>query len=179
MVRPQVLTVLPLLAFAGLAAGFLFSRDGSDAGPLGYLDRPLPEFNQPPISGTDVGFASADLAGQVTLVNVFASWCSACRQEHPFLMGLSDREQVPLYGLNWKDAPGAGKLFLLKSGNPYNATASDSSGRLGNQLNVTGVPETYVVDAQGRIRYRHLGPLNDEVWAKVLRPLIDRLKDDT
>jgi cytochrome c biogenesis protein CcmG/thiol:disulfide interchange protein DsbE len=179
MARVHLLTALPLLAFAGLAAGFLLLRGEPSGTAMGYLDRPLPRFEQPPMAGTEAGFKSGDLAGQVTLLNFFAAWCSACRQEHPFLVTLSERGEVPIYGLNWKDARGAGKLFLSKNGNPYSATASDAAGEIGNLLNVTGVPETYVVDAHGRLRYRHLGPLTEEVWAEVLQPLIERLKEET
>lgn len=178
MVRPNLLTLAPVMAFVGLCAMFAFGIKTEDqsAIPPGAMDRPLPEFSLAPMPGTDLGFASSDLLGRVVLINVFASWCSSCRSEHPKLLQLAKTADVPIYGVNWKDSKGAGKLFLNKAGNPYIATGDDSMGMLGSALNVTGVPETYIVDAQGRLRYRHLGPITDQIWAEVLLPLISNLE---
>ncbi len=180
MTRPAMTTLLPLLAFAGLAVALVSGAQRETAMDFpGRLDRPLPEFTLSPMAGTDAGFSSADLNGQVVLVNVFASWCSACRQEHGKLLDLAQTQDVPIYGVNWRDSKGAGKLYLTRSGNPYVATGDDSAGRLGANLNVTGVPETYVVDAKGRIRYRHIGPITDKIWADVLHPLLSELEAES
>lgn len=180
MARHGLLTFTPVLAFAGLSAMFAFGvKEEADAIRPGALDRPMPEFSLAPMAGTEAGFASTDLQGRVVLINVFAAWCSSCRAEHPKLLELAQSGEVPIYGVNWKDAKGAGKLFLSRSGDPYVGTGDDSMGMLGEQLNVTGVPETYVVDAQGRLRYRHLGPITDQIWADILQPLISELESAT
>lgn len=177
MSRPGLFTIAPLLVFAALTAAFAFSPRQDDSPIMaGLLDRSLPDFSLSPIAGTNAGFASTDLSGKVALVNVFASWCSSCRQEHPKLLELAANSSVPIYGVNWKDAKGAGKLYLSRAGNPYVATGDDSSGLLGQQLNVTGVPETYLIDAKGRMRYRHLGPITDAVWSDILSPMITELE---
>lgn len=176
---PNLLKILPLLGFAGLAVTFaLRAYDPEVAAPAGYLDRPLPVFDQPALAGMKKGLASSELRREVSLINVFASWCSACRLEHPMLMELAARGDVPIYGLNWKDRKGAGKLFLAQFGNPYRATGEDRDGVFGAQLNVTGVPETYVLDANLRLRYRHIGPITKVDWDQVILPLIQKLREE-
>lgn len=173
---PGPLTLAPLAVFAAMAGAFVIGTGQPPEGKLpGLLDRPLPEFSLAPMAGTDVGFGTQDLRGEVGLINVFASWCSSCRQEHATLLDLAATQTVPIYGVNWKDAKGAGKLYLQRSGNPYVATGDDSAGLLGNKLNVTGVPETYIVDADGRMRYRHLGPITPEIWENIFLPLLKDL----
>jgi len=177
MTAGRLATLAPVVAFAALAAGFVATVSApAPTSAAGYLDRPLPEFEQGPLPGYDHGLASREIAGKVSVINVFASWCSSCRAEHPDLMRIAGASDVPFYGVNWKDRPGAGKLYLERFGNPYHATGDDASGALGNRLGVTGVPETYVVDATGRIRYRHIGPLNETVWAEIMQPLIAELE---
>lgn len=180
MKRSGVLALFPLLAFAGLALA-LGKGVNQPAEPafVGQLDRPLPEFDLSPLPGTESGFSSQDLEGKVVLINVFASWCSVCRAEHDKLLDLAASQPVPVYGVNWKDAKGAGTLFLNRFGNPYVATGDDPAGVLGSQLGVTGVPETLVIDADGRIRYRHLGELTDEVWTGILQPLLSGLEAES
>jgi len=170
-------TLLPIPVFAafGLSLALAMAR-APDGAETGLLDRALPAFSQPPIAGMDQGLATGDIVGEVALVNVFASWCGACRAEHPMLMQLSRSQDVPIYGINWKDRKGAGKLFLQNFGNPYAATGADADGALGAKLQVTGVPETYLVDASGRIRYRHLGPITTDIWHRILSPKIAELR---
>lgn len=177
MERRLIVFVMPVAAFALLGALLVgsFATPQPHAGD-GYLDRPMPQFAQPPIVGTKKGLSTDDLDGKVTLVNVFASWCASCRAEHPKLMQLTNEKGVYLYGINWKDRPGAGKVFLDQFGNPYKRTGDDSNGKLGTKLGVTGVPETFLIDTQGRIRYRHIGPINDKVWHDILKPLIEQLE---
>ncbi|WP_298432513.1 DsbE family thiol:disulfide interchange protein [uncultured Jannaschia sp.] len=169
--------LIPPAAFLLIGGLLVFGSTGEDrqAG-AGYLDRPLPVFAQPPLAGTGPGLTSEDLRGEVALINVFASWCTICRSEHPMLTRLGAEGEVALFGLNWKDAPGAGGVFLGDLGDPYRATGVDTDGRTGAALGVTGVPETYVIDAEGRIRYRHVGALTEEVWRDILGPLVRQLE---
>jgi len=175
-IRKSVLIPVAVFVLIGGALLALASSGGRDVAGEGYLDRPLPEFAQPPLIGDERGLAASDIRGEVALINVFASWCAVCLSEHPMLMRLAEEEEVALYGLNWRDRPGAGRRFLDRHGDPYVATGEDAAGRLGAQLAVTGVPETYLVDAEGRIRYRHVGALTERVWQEVLRPLIRDLE---
>jgi cytochrome c biogenesis protein CcmG/thiol:disulfide interchange protein DsbE len=168
---------VPVFAFCGLAVLFFI---GASSDPksvaAGYLDRPLPDFNLTPMVGTDTGLSHQDLEAHVSMINVFASWCGACKREHPYLMELATTTDVPIYGVNWKDRKGGGKLFLTRAGNPYRSIGDDSLGVLGDQLNVTGVPETYIIDGFGKIRYRHIGPITKLVWQETLLPLISTLR---
>lgn len=167
----------PVLVFAAIAAVFAvgLGRDPS-AIPSTLLDRPLPQFDLPPILGYDKGLASADLIGEVSLLNVFGSWCVSCHIEHPFLMQLAGSGEVPIYGLNWRDKPGDGAAWLTRLGDPYRRIGDDQAGRVIFDLGVTGAPETFVIDKDGRVRYKHVGPITPEVWSKTLRPLIEELR---
>ena len=157
--------VLPVVLFLSLAAVFgvylyqvgFGGKVVSDL-PSALIDRPAPTFSLPPIEGDGVGFSSEQLKGQVSLVNVWASWCPPCRQEHPLLMRLA-KDGVPIYGINYKDAPEAATGMLDELGNPFRAIGADRTGRVAIDWGVYGYPETFVVDAQGRVRYRHIGPL--------------------
>ena len=174
--RPSLFTLAPLAVFAAMTAAFVLgTRQPDNLAMAGLLDRPLPEFDLAPMAGTETGFSAEDLGGKVTLINVFAAWCSSCRQEHPMLLELAASQDVPIFGVDWKDAKGAGKVYLTRNGNPYVATGDDSAGSFGDLLNVTGVPETYLVDAEGRLRYRHLGPITPQIWAEIFEPLLKDL----
>jgi len=177
MTRPSLFTFAPVSVFLAITVLFVagLAQPEQKLGD-GYLDRALPLFNQPPLPGMKRGLSQDDLLGKVTLVNVFSSWCGACKAEHPFLMQLADQNEVSLYGIDWKDRPGAGKAFLDQYGNPYLGTGDDAVGVLGAKLGVTGVPETYLVDGLGRIRYRHIGPMTEEVWSEVIKPQIAQLE---
>ena len=169
------LYALPLLALTALVAWFALAlapgRDPS-AVPSALIDKPAPQIDLPSIYEGRPGFASADLGGRATVVNVFASWCVPCRAEHPVLTRLAQEQGVPLIGLNWKDKPEAARAFLAELGDPYERIGSDPSGRAGIDWGVYGVPETYVVDAQGRIRYKHVGPLSEEDLESVILPVL-------
>lgn len=143
--------------------------------PSVLIDRPFPAVDLPPIAGRDKGFATADLGGQVALVNIFASWCVSCKVEHPLLMELSKSGEIPIYGLAWKDDPAATADWLKVRGDPYRLIGADRSGRAAIDLGVTGAPETYLVDKAGRIRYKQIGPITDDAWTEVLQPLIAKL----
>jgi cytochrome c biogenesis protein CcmG/thiol:disulfide interchange protein DsbE len=155
-------TVLALFLFRGL------SLDPQDM-PSALIDRPLPEFQLPAL-GQERILARADLVGQPALLNVWATWCVACRVEHPYLQQLADAG-VPIFGLNYKDEDGAALRWLQELGNPYLATVADHEGSLGVDLGVYGAPETYLLDADGVIRYRHVGVVDERVWETILQPL--------
>lgn len=172
----RLLFILPVALFAGLAIFFAFGlqRDPSKI-PSALIDRPLPPLTLAGLRPGDPGFSSTAIRGEPALVNVFASWCLPCRVEHPLLMRLKE-EGVALYGINWKDRPADGLKYLDEFGDPYRATGSDESGRGGIELGVTGVPETFVVDRAGRVRYKHVGPIQPQDWDGTLKPLLDKLR---
>ena len=128
------------------------------------IDKPAPAFALPAVAGLGVpGFDTAALKGEVTVVNVFASWCIPCRDEHPVLMALQDQTGVRLFGINQKDAPENAVKFLAELGNPYDAIGADANGRVSIDWGVYGVPETFVVNAQGIITYKHVGPIDADL----------------
>ena len=144
--------------------------------PSPLIDKPAPAFALPQLHEPGVTLSNADLKGQVTLLNVWASWCVACRQEHPVLLKLAKSGSVPIYGLDYKDERSEALGWLDRLGNPYTRNAFDEDGRVGIDFGVYGVPETFVVDPQGVIRYKHIGPLTDEVLARKILPLVQRLE---
>ena len=173
-----LLAVLPLVALVALIAVFAMSinRDPSLVQSV-LIDKPAPEFALAPVDGLDVpGFDTAALKGEVTLVNVFASWCIPCRDEHPVLEALKQQTGVRLFGMNQKDAAENAKAFLAELGNPYDAIGADASGRTSIDWGVYGVPETFIVDAKGVIRFKHVGPLAMEDIAKEIVPAIEKAK---
>ncbi|MCB2113242.1 MAG: DsbE family thiol:disulfide interchange protein [Parvularculaceae bacterium] len=145
--------------------------------PSVLIDRPLPAIELDAIEGFEKGFSSRDIEGEVALVNIFGSWCASCVIEHPMLMEIAASGEVVIVGIDWKDPKGAGALWLRKNGNPYHFVGDDAAGRTAIDLGVTGAPETFVVDANGRIRYKHVGPVTPEVWRYQLRPLVRQLKE--
>lgn len=172
-----------LLFFAPVAAlvvlaGLLWLGLGRDpeALPSTLIDQPLPAFELAAVRPGDAqGLSTADFTGRPMLLNVFASWCVGCRVEHPFLVELA-RQGVIIQGLNWKDPPGAGAAWLAEHGDPYTRVGDDPDGRTGIDLGVSGAPETFIVDAHGRVRHRHVGPITPEVWETELRPILQRLE---
>ena len=144
--------------------------------PSPLIGKPVPEFSLNPVQGRKSGLSNADLKGAVSMVNVFASWCVACRQEHPLLMALSRKNVVPIHGLNYKDQPQEAADWLDSLGDPYTRTGADLDGRVGIDWGVYGVPETFVIDKNGRIAYKHIGPVSQKDWNKTLQPLIEDLK---
>lgn len=180
--RPQarrlVFVLLPLIVFGGLAALFLAQllsgRDISTV-PSALIGQPAPETALSPLEGSGVpGLLSADFTGQVTLVNVWASWCGPCRDEHPVLLGLSQDKRFAIAGLNYKDKPENARRFIGELGNPYSAIGVDETGRAAINWGVYGVPETYVVDRQGKIRFRYVGPLTPEAATTRLLPEVEK-----
>ena len=173
------LRTAPLFAFVPLvvAMGLALLNDPRKM-PSQLIDKPVPSFALPGLAPSDGGLSNNDLSGGIKLVNIFASWCEGCRVEHPTLLRLQREGQYPLYGINWKDRPGEGLKWLRANKSPYLKVGDDPSGRLGIDLGVTGVPETFVIDRTGRIRYRHAGPVTDDVWAQTFEPLLASLKKE-
>lgn len=170
----RLLLLLPLLLLAGLIAVFAFSIDRDPNLIRSVLiDKPAPEFALPPLAGLDVpGFTTADLGGTVTVVNVFASWCVPCRDEHPLLETLVAETGVRLFGINQKDAPENARAFLAELGNPYAAVGTDTDGRVSIDWGVYGVPETFVVDADGIITFKHIGPITPRSLVEDVIPAV-------
>ena len=147
--------------------------------PSPLIGKPVPQFSLPPVKGRTLGLSSSDLRGQVSVLNVFASWCVPCRQEHPIFVALQREGFVPLYGLNYKDRPEDAGPWLDKLGDPYAKTGADLDGRVGIDWGVYGVPETFVIDAQGRIAYKHIGPITSQIVDEKIRPLVAKLRAST
>jgi cytochrome c biogenesis protein CcmG, thiol:disulfide interchange protein DsbE len=168
--RSRLKLFFPLFLFV-LLAMFLFrglSLDPTEM-PSALIDRPLPQFSLPAL-GQDGLLSQDDVAGQVALLNVWATWCVSCRVEHPYLRQLADAG-IPIYGLNYKDTDVAALKWLEDLGNPYTFNIADREGTLGLDLGVYGAPETYLLDADGVVRYRHVGVVDENVWRNVLEPL--------
>jgi len=179
-----VLILLPLVVFAALAGLFLFQLFvGNDPQkiPSALIDKPAPDFALEAVpgllkDGTPVpGFSREDLLGKVSVVNVFASWCVPCRQEHPLLEDLSKVEGIQLLGINYKDKPENARRFLGSLGNPYARIGADGTGRTAIEWGVYGVPETFVIDATGTIRYKFIGPLGPASYQEVFLPELRKI----
>ena len=168
----------PLLAFGVLALllGIGLSLDPR-AVPSPLIGKVAPQFDLPAVKGRSQGLATHDLMGEVSLVNVFASWCVACRAEHPVLIALARRKFVAIHGLNYKDKPDDAAAWLDRWGDPYTRTGADIDGRVGIDWGVYGVPETFVIDPQGRIAYKHIGPMTEEFVHDKLLPMIEELRN--
>ncbi len=178
----NLLVLLPLLAFLGLAALFFFRLGAGDPShlPSALIGREAPKTDLPPLAGIErdgkavPGLSNATFEGKVTLVNVWASWCIPCRDEVPFLEQLSKDKRVQLVGINYKDAPDNARRFLNRFGNPFAASGSDESGRNSIDWGVYGVPENFLIGRDGRIAYKLVGPITAENLVKVLGPEIEK-----
>jgi cytochrome c biogenesis protein CcmG, thiol:disulfide interchange protein DsbE len=145
--------------------------------PSPLIGKPVPDFQLPPVQGRSLGLASTDLNGEVSLVNVFASWCVECRTEHPVLMRLAASGQLPIHGINYKDAPEDAARWLDTLGDPYTRTGADRDGRVGIDWGVYGVPETFVIDRFGVIAYKYVGPISQAELDGTILPLIKELRE--
>ena len=174
--RLRLLFLVPVAAFVALmlAFGLSLDRDPSRV-PSALIGKPVPDFALAPVKGRMLGLSTADLKREVSLVNVFASWCAACREEHPLLLRLKAQGIVPIYGLDYKDKPDDAAAWLDRMGDPYTRTGADLDGRVGIDWGVYGVPETYVVDRQGRIAFKQIGPISEQTLTSTILPLIARL----
>ena len=170
--------LLPLIAFAVLI-GFLavgLQRDPREV-PSPLVGKPVPAFALPQLHAADAKVSNADFAGKVWLLNVWASWCVSCRDEHPVLVRLMKERPLNLVGLNYKDGRDDAKAWLTRfGGDPYLVSAFDADGRVGIDFGVYGVPETFVVDKKGIIRHKHIGPLTQAALAEKVLPLVAQLE---
>lgn len=173
----RVYLFVPLVLFIALVV--LFARglklDPNEM-PSALIGHSVPEFNLPSLASPERMLTRADVVGEVSLVNVWGTWCPSCMHEHPYLMKLSD--QVPIIGINYKDVRNDALKWLGKLGNPYVLNVFDESGSLGIDLGVFGAPETYIIDREGYVRYKHVGVVNERVWQERLKPVIDKLRGD-
>jgi cytochrome c biogenesis protein CcmG/thiol:disulfide interchange protein DsbE len=167
---------IPLVLFVALAIFFAvgLTRDPREV-PSPFIDKPAPAFKLEQLHEASRGFAPEDMKGKVWLLNVWASWCVSCRVEHPLLVQMSRDHIVPIVGLNYKDKREDGVAWLTKFGNPYALSAFDQEGRVGIDYGVYGVPETFVIDKAGVIRYKQIGPITPEALEKTILPLIRKL----
>ena len=169
--------LLPLALFAVLV---LFLAVGLSIDPKlvpsPLIDKPLPAFNLPKLKTPEDSIKSNDFQGDVVMLNVWASWCVACRAEHPLLVELSKNNEMLIYGMNYKDTRTDALQWLQRFGDPYRTSAFDQHGLTGIDLGVYGVPETYIMDRAGIIRYKHIGPITREALENTILPLMEKLK---
>jgi cytochrome c biogenesis protein CcmG/thiol:disulfide interchange protein DsbE len=168
------LPVVLFLVFAGIAGVFLLTDRDPRAIQTGMINKKIFDFDLSAPEGISAGLKRADLIGKVTLVNFFASWCTPCLAEHPFLMELSQKRKVHVVGINYKDMKGAS--WLKKHGNPFSRVGGDPKGRVALDWGLAGVPETFIVDKKGHIRFHHKGPLTPDLINNRILPLVERLK---
>lgn len=175
--RRQLLYAAPAAGVVGLGAvlGLGLTRDPREL-PSTLIGRQVPDFSLPPVQGRKLGLTSGDLLGEVSLVNFFASWCVACRAEHPLLMAMGRSGAVTIHGINYKDTPADAVRWLDTLGDPYTRTGADLDGRVGIEWGLYGVPETYVVSPEGRVKYKLAGPLTEQIRDTTIMPLIERLR---
>lgn len=168
--------VIPLVVFA-ILVGFLFVGLGLNPRevPSPLVDKPAPAIQLAQLHAPEKSFTLADMKGRVWLLNVWASWCVSCRDEHPFLMELAKENTIPIVGLNYKDKRDDAVKWLAQFGNPYRLSIVDADGRTGINFGVYGVPETFVIDRDGVIRYKQIGPLSAEKWQQTILPLVKKL----
>jgi len=189
--RRLAMALLPVVVFAGLAVLFVIGLGQEDPSrvPSVLIGKPAPEFDLPPLEGLTrqgapvPGFATsdlqgADLQGNVTLVNIWASWCGPCRDEHPHLMALSEVDGVRLVGINYKDEPANARRFLGALGLPYEAVGVDPEGRTFVDWGAYGVPETFIVDGDGIIRHKYIGPITAKALEETILPMIEDLQGE-
>lgn len=168
--------IIPLAVFLGL---LWFLKAGLNLDPhevpSPLINKPAPVFSLTRLDDAKQTLGSKDLLGKVWMLNVWASWCVACREEHPLLVAYSKQSSLPVYGLNYKDTRTDGMGWLTSFGNPYQASFFDEAGKVGIDFGVYGVPETFIIDKQGIIRMKHIGPLTPEVLETKIDPLVRQL----
>ena len=168
--------LLPLGLFIALVAFLLVGlrRDPHEV-PSPLINKPAPAFQLPQVQDPDKTFSAQDMRGKVWLLNVWSSWCEPCREEHPLLVAYSKTGALPIYGMDYKDDRVAALKLLEEDGNPYVLSVSDVDGRVGIDYGVYGVPESYLIDRNGVIRFKQVGPITDETWQNKILPLAKQL----
>jgi cytochrome c biogenesis protein CcmG/thiol:disulfide interchange protein DsbE len=167
-----IFIVLALLLAVGLTLD-------PHAVPSPLIGKPLPAFTAPQLHDPDQTFSSDELKGQVSVLNVFASWCIPCREEHPQISALAARGIAPVYGLSYKDQRNDARAWLARFGDRYTGIAYDLDGQVGLDLGVYGVPETFILDRHGIVRYKHVGPIDAATLSDVIVPWIERLRQES
>jgi cytochrome c biogenesis protein CcmG/thiol:disulfide interchange protein DsbE len=176
-VRVRLILFVPAAIFFGVGLAFLIGLHSDlNTVPSMLIGKPVPDFSLPPVKGRTLGLATGDLKGEVSLVNVFASWCVACREEHPVFMQLRAQGTVPIHGLDYKDKPDDAARWLDEMGDPYTRTGADIDGRVAIDWGVYGVPETFVIDTQGHIAFKQVGPITPQILETTIVPLVARLR---
>ncbi|MBL4617397.1 MAG: DsbE family thiol:disulfide interchange protein [Robiginitomaculum sp.] len=171
--KTKLYAFIPLVILIVIGLFFAIElRKGPSKMPSVMINRPMPEFVLQPILEDQEPFAFSDLSGQVSLVNIFGSWCAACVVEHPVLMRLAHREGVAIYGVAWRDTAIDASNWLQKYGNPYRKIGLDAESLLAIDLGVTGAPETFLVDKSGNIRFKQVGPISNQAWEQTIKPMI-------
>ncbi|MDZ7683697.1 MAG: DsbE family thiol:disulfide interchange protein [Gammaproteobacteria bacterium] len=172
--------IIPLGVFLGLV-GILaigFTLEDPHYLPSELINRPFPEFSAAELHDESRQVTTEDLQGQVSLVNVWATWCANCIIEHPELMRIKNEEDIPIYGINYNDDVAKARRWLERYDNPYELNIVDDEGKLGIDLGVYGAPETFIIDENAVIQYRHVGVLTEEIFDDTFRPIIDQLERD-
>ncbi len=169
--------ILPLVIFLVLAA-FLYVGLGLNPRevPSPLINKPAPAFSLPQLKDPTKQFSPQEMKGKVWLLNVWSSWCVSCREEHPILMSLAQQNIVPIYGLDYKDKKEDAEMWLRNGGDPYTLSVMDRDGRIGIDYGVYGVPETYVIDKEGVIRYKEIGPVTPQNLSEKILPLVAELQ---
>jgi cytochrome c biogenesis protein CcmG/thiol:disulfide interchange protein DsbE len=170
------LLLLPLVLFVGLVAFLMVGlrRDPHEI-PSPFINKPAPAFQLKQLHDPNKTFSAQEMRGKVWLLNFWGTWCVACREEHPLLVQYSKTGAVPIYGVDYKDERATALQLLEEEGNPYTVTASDPEGRLSIDYGVYGAPETFLIDRDGVIRYKQIGPITEEAWQKEILPRVREL----
>jgi len=173
----RLLLLIPLVVFLLLVGFFVLGlrHDPNGALPSALINKPAPVFQLPQLQNPSKTFSPSEMVGKVWLLNVWASWCEPCREEHPWLVEFAKTRTIPIYGFNWKDDRAAALNLLDDAGNPYVLSVSDADGRVAIDYGVYGAPETYLIDRQGFIRYKRVGPIDDDVWNREILPRVRQL----
>jgi cytochrome c biogenesis protein CcmG/thiol:disulfide interchange protein DsbE len=166
--------LVPIIAVALLIPFLMIglSKDPSEL-PSPFVGKAAPEFDLPSLRNPAQRVGNTSYEGQTTLVNIWATWCVGCRQEHDFLLRLARRGEIPIYGINWRDNRVEALRWLEELGDPYVDSGFDSDGRVGIDWGAYGAPETFLISAEGVVLYKHLGPLNESLWQSIFVPLLE------
>ncbi len=176
---PYIIPLVVILALGGVFGKRLIDiKSGTDVKviPTVLLDTPVPELNLPPLPGRGEALTTADLKGEVTLVNIWGSWCVGCIVEHPVLNSIAKEGIVPIHGIAWRDDPQDSLDWLARNGDPYAKVGQDPRSEAAIAFGVTAAPETFIVDANGVIRFKQTGAITPEIWRNTMKPLIEELK---
>lgn len=177
MLSKLIPLVVALALGAVLYAGVERSRTVNPRDiPSPLVDKPSPDFELPTVADANRMVSREDLLGEPFLLNVWGSWCPACRVEHPFITELAESGEIAVYGLNWKDTRSQAQKWLGQFGDPYRLSVFDDSGRVGIDFGVYGAPETFLIDAEGRILHKYIGALGPKIWQEEFRPILEKLE---